>query len=225
MDQQGVLEAIAEARIKTRRRATEEIEAIKARRQSELDKLEVAELALKGEEKSTDAPHIPARRGAHASAGPRSRIRRKRSAPASPQELADRRASVVRLLEEESDPPSFAQIVRTLGLSSHKTRTAIRELMGKGRVESIGTGSSTRYVLVDDGSRQLRRQAPTQGTLEERIVAVLEDRHQATVEELAQALRAVAQDVREACGRLQSEERIRMSRINDRPVYVLGVRP
>jgi septum formation topological specificity factor MinE len=70
----------------------------------------------------------------------------------------------------------------------------------------------------------LSRQAPTQGTIEERIVVVLEDRHRATPTELAQALRKPLAEVVEACGSLQGEERVRMDQHNGRPAYVLAVR-
>jgi Mn-dependent DtxR family transcriptional regulator len=144
--------------------------------------------------------------------------------PASPKELADRRDKVGRFIEESTEPIALGAIGRALGLSSHRVTIAIQGLIEEKRIKTVGSGSATRYVAYDSGSGRLIRQAPTQGTPEERIVALLEDRHQATADELAQALREPVQKVVEMCGRLQAEERVRMSNLNGRQVYILAVR-
>jgi hypothetical protein len=224
MDATEVLQAIDATRAETRHRAEREISAVEARRDAELGKLDRAERALVGGSGKAATKDPPKPTLAKSRPRPKGRVRRKHLSPASPKELAARCEKVARLIEESKSPPSFAEIVRALGLTGHKTRAAILILRKEDRIRQEGTGSGTRYVLAHPGVGRLSKQPPTQGTADERIIAVLEDRHRASREELAQALREPLDRVVDACGRLQREERIRMERYNDKPVYMLAVR-
>jgi hypothetical protein len=51
-------------------------------------------------------------------------------------------------------------------------------------------------------------------------LATLEDRGSASLEELAQALRASREEIQKECGALIREEEIRMARRDGRAVYV-----
>jgi DNA-binding Lrp family transcriptional regulator len=227
MDVTGVVKALDAARVKTRKTAEREIKEVKARRDSDLLQLDLAERALAGGNESSGEDSKSAESMKSKRSRPtreRSRVHRKRLSPASAEDLADRCEKVTRVVEENREPVALGEIARALGLTGHKAKRALQTLKGDGRIKSIGTGSATRYALADPGTGRLSKQPPTQGVLEERIVAVLGDRHQATVEELAQALRKPTNVVAEACGKLQGEERISMSRFSGRPVYVLAVR-
>lgn len=233
MDATAVLEAIGAARAETCREAELEIREIESRRDTHLARLDSAERVLNGSSgparEDTAAttetkPTEPSKQAPPRRPSVKKRVRRKHLSPASPQQLSERRDKTARLLEESREGLSLGEIVHALGLTPHKAKLAIAGLIEEGRIESVGSGPTTRYVIANPASAPLSRQAPTQGTLEERIVAILEDRHHATAEELGQAVGEPVSRVAEACGRLQSEERIRMARINDRRVYVLAVR-
>jgi hypothetical protein len=228
MDATGVLTAIDTARAETRRRALEEIERVEARRDADLIKLDRATQALADEGEPTVGPSPSPRTSpppeSDAPPKPKRRVRRKRLPATTQEQLAERCDQIARLVEESADGPAFKEICQTLGLTSHRARTGVQTLIEERRIKPVGTGSSTRYRPADARSGPLFRQPPTQGTLEERIVTILEDRHRTKPAELAQALRKPLQEVNEACGRLQAEERIKMDRHNGRPVYVLAVR-
>ena len=227
MDVTGVLKALDAARAATRKAAEQEIKDAEARRDSDLLQLDRAERAVVGDnEPSLEAsgsayPVKPTRPRSKAAKG---RVFRRRLPPASSAELAERCEKVARMVEENGEPVALGEIAHALGLTGHKTKRALQTLKSEGRIRPIGTGSATRYVLANAGAGPLSKQPPTHGTLEERIIAVLKDRHQATGQELAQALHTPPETVAEACGKLQSEERIRMDRFNSRPVYILAVR-
>jgi hypothetical protein len=223
MDATDVLQVIDAKRAETRRRAEREISALEARCEADLGKLDRAERALVGGGNAS-ASDRPKPTPTQSRPKPKGRVRRRGLSPASPTELAARCEKVARLIEESKSKLSFGEIAHGLGLTGHKTRAAILILRKEGRIKQEGTGSGTRYVLAHPGAGRLSKQPPTQGTIDERIVAVLEDRHRASREELAQALREPLDRVVDACGRLQREERIRMERYNDKPVYMLAVR-
>jgi hypothetical protein len=114
--------------------------------------------------------------------------------------------------------------MRALSLTEHMAQTALRGLKKEGRIKVVGTGSATRYVPTDRSSSPLARRGPSQGSLDERICAVLKDRFHASEEELGQALNEPVAVIRQACARLQAEEKIEMRRIDHRQVYVIARR-
>lgn len=222
MGDSGILEAIGRAEAGVRREADRQVKKAQAWRDDELARYGQLRSALNANSDShaeAPQPAVAKRRR-----DPKGRVKRKPLSPASQKELADRRDKVHRLIEESREPAALGAICRTLGLTSHKAKIAVQGLMDEKRIESIGSGSATRYVPCGSGSERLSKQAPTEGTRDERILAILEDRHQATGEELAQALREPLRKVVEACGRLQGEERVSMSNFNGRQAYVLAVR-
>jgi hypothetical protein len=223
MGDSGILEAIGRAEAGVRREADRQVRKAQAWRDDELARYGQLRSALNADSDSPaeKAPQPAVAKRRH---GPKGRVKRKPLSPASHKELADRRDKVHRLIEESREPAALGAICRTLGLTSHKAKIAVQGLMEEKRIEPIGSGSATRYVPCGSDSGRLTKQAPTQGTRDERILAILEDRHQATGEELAQALREPLRKVVEACGRLQGEERVSMSNFNGRQVYVLAVR-
>jgi hypothetical protein len=206
---------IDRARAKVRVEAKRRIREAEAWQDSELATYDRACSALKPDREENTQPARARRRGAT------SRLRDKRQSPASREDLAHRRDKVARMVEEAKAPVALGEMVRALALSPHKAKLAVQGLVREKRIEPIGSGSATRYVPAKPSSTPIARQAPTQGTIEERIVAVLEDRHHASAEELGQALGEPLEGVIEACGRLQGEEKIRMTRINLHPVYIL----
>jgi predicted transcriptional regulator len=110
-------------------------------------------------------------------------------------------------------------------LTANSVRTAIHALEEEGRVRSVGTNSATRYTTAKRQSSLASTQAPTQGSAEDRIVAVIRDRSHASADELGQALGIAVPEVIQVCARLQAEEKIRMNRIGNKSVYVIARRP
>ena len=223
MDDSGILEAIGRAEAGVRREADRQVRKAQAWRDDELARYGQLRGALTTDNDSP-AEEAPQPAVARRRRVPKRRVKRKPLSPASYAELADRRDKVHRLIEESREPVALGAICRTLGLTSHKAKIAVQGLMKEKRIEPIGSGSATRYVPRGSDSERLSKQAPTEGTRDDRILAILEDRHQATGEELAQALREPLRKVVEACGKLQGEERVSMSNFNGRQVYVLAVR-
>lgn len=131
---------------------------------------------------------------------------------------AKRREAVVRLLEESSEGASIAEIARRLRFTEFSTRSALRRLVKEGSVRRLGSGTATRYE-----SRRARRSASGMadpaGTLEGRVLGLIRDRASASLEELAQATGAPADEVRRVCGGLVAEGEIRMARRDGHPVY------
>ncbi len=220
MDDSGILQAIDRAEAKARRDAERQIREVQVGLTEELTKFSRARHGLQSEieppkQRSTRLP--TSRR--------RSTKGRRTGLPkTSPEQLAERRDSVERLVEESRDPVPAGDIGRALALTPDRVKIALRGLTEERRVKPLGKGSATRYATGVKASRRTSKQPPSHGTPEDRVLVVLEDRHQATAEELSQALRIPLGDVVQTCGRLQGEERIHMRRINERPVYVLAVR-
>jgi predicted Rossmann fold nucleotide-binding protein DprA/Smf involved in DNA uptake len=151
------------------------------------------------------------------------RVRTKRLST-SPKSVAARRDKVSRYIEESPDPVFIKGIAQALGLTISSVRTAIHALEEEGRVRSVGTNSSTRYTTGKHRSSLASTQAPTQGSTEDRIVAVIRDRSHASADELGQALGIPVPEVIQVCARLQAEEKIRMNRIGNKSVYVIARR-
>lgn len=165
--------------------------------------------------------------GASRKASP-AKSRRRRSGRGRPKVAAlaeKRRQAVYRFLVEQGRSLALTEIRRSLRLSEFSTRSALKRLMVEGTVIRIGTGSGTRYQAkpgaasapaVDVGPPH----TPTEGTIQGRLLATLQDRGSASLEELAQAVRAPREKIERECGGLIREEEIRMARRNGRPVYV-----
>ncbi|MBK5233189.1 MAG: hypothetical protein JJE13_09445 [Thermoleophilia bacterium] len=156
------------------------------------------------------------------------RTRQKRSpkkAGQSPAALAEkRRQAVHRYLVEQGKPMGFQEIRRSLNISDFSTRSALKRLVADGLVIRTGTGTATRYSAKPHESKAsaLRPSPKTgdQGTMQGRLLATIQDRGSASVDELAQAVRTPREVVQRECGALIREEEIRMARRDGRAVYV-----
>jgi hypothetical protein len=213
----GLLDAIDRACAEVDRETNRRIKAAEAWKKSQLAKYERARGALKEEDDAADGPKPGSARTRSGGHG-----RRRRRPPATPSELAKRRDEVARLAEESVEPVSRGDVMQALALTENMAETAIQGLKKEGRMTTVGTGAATRYAPTDRGSSPLAKQAPSQGSPNERIIAVLEARSHATEEELGQALNEPATAVRAACGKLLSEETIEMRRFDRRQVYVIA---
>jgi DNA-binding Lrp family transcriptional regulator len=139
----------------------------------------------------------------------------------SPRAVEERRAQVHRYVEESSEPASLREMADALRISKEACRTAILTLESEGLVTRTGTNNSVRYTTGRRTSPVVTKQAPTQGTLAERILAVIADRSHASAEELRQKLGEPIGRIATACSRLEDEARIRRSNINGRVVFLL----
>jgi hypothetical protein len=165
--------------------------------------------------------------GVSKASGKRKRRRsRKRRGPSAAAVAENRRQAMHRFLVEQGRPTAFSEIHRSLRLSEFSARSVLKRLMAEGAVARVGTGSATRYQarsesLADSvpgaGARPL---AQRQGTMQGRLLATLEDRGSASLEELAQAVRASREEIEKECGALIREEEIHMARRDGRAVYV-----
>lgn len=141
----------------------------------------------------------------------------------SPAALAgEKRDAIVRLLGERSEPLALGEIHRTLRISEFSARSALKRLVSEGGIRRLGTGAATRYEAIPDRSTG-GASAPEgrSGTLQGRLLAIVQDRASASLEELGQAVGAAGDEVRHACGALIAEGEIQMGRRDGRPVYVV----
>jgi hypothetical protein len=215
----AVLHAIEAQRLTIRGLATETIREVEVRRDDELGRLDRAVAALYGEEA---APAL-AEEAAPAAAQPLPKLKRRRRAAVATSSVATdkRREAVSRYLSEQDQPVAQGQICHFLRISPSAARTALARLREEGKVSRTGVGSSTCYELVAD-SRQASSLAGAseRGTLQGRLLATIQDRGWASLDELAQAMDAPREQVRRECGALIREEEARMDRRDGRPVYV-----
>ncbi|MBK5219780.1 MAG: hypothetical protein JJE35_08340 [Thermoleophilia bacterium] len=155
---------------------------------------------------------------------PAKRTRRRKKRGPNAAVLAERRRhAIYRFLVEQRRPLGFSEIYRSLRLSEFSTRSALKRLVEEKMVIRTGTGSATRYEARPDGSGvSTGGSAPPndQGTVQGRLLATIEDRGSASVDELAQAVGAPREEVQRECGALIREEEIRMARRDGRAVYV-----
>lgn len=218
MAEDRVLQAIEAASREIRKEKTRRIKEVNTWYDAEIRRCERVRRALPAApETDSDISPSPGRR----KSSPRVRTKRLSTSPKS---VAGRREKVGRCIEESPDPVFIKEIARDLGLTAGSVRTAIHALEDEGRVRSVGTNSSTRYTTAKRRSSLASTQAPTQGSTEDRIVAVIRDRSHASADELGQALGIPVPEVIQVCAKLQAEEKIRMNRIGNKSVYLIGRR-
>ncbi len=206
----AVRKALDAERRKLRSWATSLIRDIENQRDSGLRRLDQAASVLFEDDKG--APK--------AASGKRKRRRsKKRRGPTAAAIAESRRQAMHRFLVEQGRPTAFSEIHRSLRLSEFSTRSVLRGLIGEGAVVRIGTGSATRYQARSESLTALPL-AQGQGAIQGRLLATLNDRGSASLEELAQAVRASREAVEKECGALIREEKIRMARRDGRAVYV-----
>jgi hypothetical protein len=134
----------------------------------------------------------------------------------------ERRDAIVRLLGERAAPLALGEIHRALRISEFSTRSALKRLVSDGKVRRLGTGAATRYEASPN--RPAGGTSPADGrsgTLQGRLLSIVQDRASASLEELAQATGAPLEEVRRMCGALIAEGEIQMGRRDGRPVYVV----
>ncbi len=190
------------------------VKDIEARRDRGLHRLDRVESALAGD---AEAATKPTRIGA----AKRSRGRR---GPTVVVQAERRRQAIHRFLVERGRALAFSEIRRAMRLSEFSTRSALKRLIEEGKVIRTGTRSTTRYAAKADGgdphSAVLEPGSGGAGTMQGRILELIDDRGSASAEELAQALRVPREEIQRTCGALVREEEIRMARRDGRPVYM-----
>jgi hypothetical protein len=138
-----------------------------------------------------------------------------------------RREAILRFLVEQGRALAFSEIRAALRFTEFSTRSALKRLMGEGKVVRTGAREAMRYAAKSDGAGSVatlpRRRPDDGGTLQGRLIELIADRGSASVEELAQALRVPREEIQAACGGLIREEEIRMASRGGRPVYVAGL--
>ncbi len=152
---------------------------------------------------------------------------KKQSKPTAAALAAERRVAVHRFLSERGIPLAFREIQTALRLSDFSTRSALRRLVEEGMMVQTGVGSSTRYQARMNGSASSKASRPDsplsqEGTAQGSLLAIIEERSFASVEELGQATGLPTDEVERECGTLIREGEIRMARSNGRPVYILN---
>jgi DNA-binding IclR family transcriptional regulator len=139
-----------------------------------------------------------------------------------PAAALERREGILRFVLEADHPVAAGEIREALNLSEHATRSALRRLVEDRELIRAGTGRASRYKPMPSapGSRAAAPVRLKQGTAQGIVLATIEDRGFASLEELRQATRLPEQEVLAICGGLIREGEIEMDRRNDRPVYI-----
>jgi hypothetical protein len=218
----AVLEAIESQRQEARETAMATIRGAESERDDLLRRLDQAVAALEG--KSTRSI-VPSLASAPSPARPRRRrAKSKRSVAA----VHKRCEAVARFLSEQADPAPQRTICGALKISPAEARTALTRLEAEGKVVRTGTGSTTCYKLKGGSSAALRSvplglASGEQGTLQGRILMLLQDRGSASLDELVQALGVARERVLKECGALIRQEEVQMGRRDGRPIYLCQV--
>lgn len=129
------------------------------------------------------------------------------------------REGILGLLRAEKRDMAMGEIRKTLNISESSAGNALRFLIESEMVSQVGSGSRTRYRAVSTDGQSGRRGSDT-GTLQGRLLEAIAACGQASLEELAAAVGAPAEEVQRNCGALLRDEEIHMDRFDGRPVYV-----
>jgi hypothetical protein len=219
-----VLEAIETQRQETWESSMATIREIEAERDDLMGRLDRAVAVLDRGKAARMRAKAPAPAATHPSSKPRGRRRARRSG-GSPAAVHKRCEAIFRYLVEQNGPVAQRQICRILKISPASTRTALIRLGEEGKIIRTGTGSATCYKVkvglsAVSGSMPAGPPSEQQGTLQGRILMLLQDRGSASLDELAQALGAPGEQILRECGSLIRQEEIRMGRRDGRPVYI-----
>jgi DNA-binding Lrp family transcriptional regulator len=181
----AIREAIKDQQKQLHERYSREMRELKQRRDSESNSLKRALAGLEDGESRAPEPKKK-----------RTRARRRSRAEASPAAVKERCEAILRFLEEQGTPLSRSAICSSLGLSSHVVRTALRLLTEEGKVLRRGTGAGTRYqAAIRTAGTAAASSDLAEGTLQGRIVSIIEERGWASVDELVQATGATRPEV------------------------------
>lgn len=196
-----------------------EIGRVEARQSEELRRLDRAIACLGGSEEGPSAQPRPR-------PAPRRPKKRRRRSPAAttPAAVRERCEAVLRFLRERAGPVSRGEICQTLNLTPHTVSTALSRLCDEGKAKRTGDGPATRYQATAETAAQ-RFEAATggtarEGTVQGRILATLQERGWASLDELVQAIGVPRDEVLKECGLLVKEEEIHMGRREGRAVYI-----
>jgi hypothetical protein len=204
---EAILRAVETERRKLTQWFAARVREIEAERDDKLAGLERVVYALDPESTTAAKPRKPSRS-------------RKGKTPA--KLAAERRGAIVRLLTERAKPLAAGEIHSALEITEFSTRSALKRLVSEGMVRRLGTGAATRYEAKLN--RSLGDNSPADGasgTIQGRLLAIVQDRASASLDELSQATGAPPDEVRRACGALIAEGEIQMGRRDGRPVYVV----
>ncbi len=185
-----------------------DLRQLKQRKDSETTRLKQALLGLEGGE---DRPQAPKRKPA--------RPRRSR-ASTTPAAVRERCEAVLRFLIEQDKPLPRSEICSALGLSSSVVSTALRLLTEEGKALRLGTGAGTRYRAARSQVAVASNSPAASGTPQGRIVAIVEERGWASLEELAQATGAPRPEVRRECEALVREGELNATQREGLAVFV-----
>lgn len=196
-----------------------EIGRVEAQRDEELRRLDRAIACLSGSDEEASAR----RQTRPAARRPKKRRRSSRSVT-TPAAVRERCEAVLRFLQERARPVSRGEICHTLNLTPHTVSTALSRLCDEGKAERIGSGPGTRYrATAGDTAQRLGPSAGgtrREGTVQGRILATLQERGWASLDELVQAIGVPRDEVLKGCGLLVKEEEIHMGRREGRSVYI-----
>jgi DNA-binding transcriptional ArsR family regulator len=208
--QAALLNAVEVQRQEIRRWASKGIKELETQRDLELHQLEkFASVIGRSDAEPPAAVEEPA-----GLSKPKARRRRRKKTPVA---LAfERREAIFRFVVERDRAVAAGEIRKALGLSEFVTGRALKRLLEEGRIRRTGVGSTTRYRAQGGGPRK----SWSGGSGHGQILDLLKDRGSASVDELSQALRMQADQVRKECGHLIREDEVRMARRDGQPVYV-----
>lgn len=133
------------------------------------------------------------------------------------------REAILRLLEERNEPLAVGEVRRTLRISEYSTQSGLKRLVEEGKARRIGTGSATRYESRGNGPYPAAPVSPAPGgsdTAGGRVLALVQDRGYASLEELSQASGSSQDETRRICGGLVANGEIQMDRRDGRSVFV-----
>ena len=215
----AIVDLVEHQRREVRRLATEEIRMLEDRRDRDLGTLDDVIGALEGRKGKEVAP--PTSSVSAPAPSRRSRTRRRRKKRGSPTQVAlENREAILRHLEGADRQMAAGEIRGPLGISEHANANALKRLVSEGKVARVGSGSGTRYEVTRKSRRAVSGVDHGQGTLEGRILLILEDRGFVSDPELSQALRVPVEKVQEVCAGLIAEGEIRVSNRGGARVYV-----
>jgi hypothetical protein len=221
----AILKAIEAQRRTIRESAMATIREVEVQLDEELRRLDRAAAALGG-----STADQPATKSSPADVGAAARPRRRQrmTTATTPAAARKRREAVFQFLAEQGGLVARPEIVRALRITRHALNTALKRLEEEDRVIRTGRARATRYEAKAGASAAPGPMPPVvpfpaQGALRRRLLATIQDRGSATLDELVQATGAPREQVLKECGALISKEEIRMGRRDGRPVYIRRV--
>jgi len=208
----AVREVIKDQQKQLREWYSTELHRLKEHRDREMNHLERALGTLNGDEEESSPTTTKRPR--------RSRRRRSSRASGTPAAIQERCEAILRYLVEQGEALSRNAVCSALDLSPHVAQTALRLLCDEGKVVRVGIGAGTRYRAANDRQQGNRGPVGAEGTLQGRILALIEERGWATLDELVQATNAPRKEVLRECDVLVREGEIYITQRENHSAYV-----